>query len=79
MELVKERYDLPRLVSLDVFRKGKRCEIIAGIDRNLNMGKGDGWMLFSEFDFEAKYHLGKANVDVVPWSRRRSEAKNAFG
>ncbi|GJW53947.1 hypothetical protein Tco_0098032 [Tanacetum coccineum] len=22
--------------------------------------------VFSEFDFEAKYHLGKANVDVVP-------------
>ncbi|GJU23530.1 hypothetical protein Tco_1156872 [Tanacetum coccineum] len=29
----------------------------------------------SEFDFEAKYHLGKANVDVIPWSRRRSEAR----
>ncbi|GJX85992.1 hypothetical protein Tco_0336766 [Tanacetum coccineum] len=28
----------------------------------------------SEFDFEAKCHLGKANVDVVPWS----EAKNEF-
>ncbi|GKF99748.1 hypothetical protein Tco_0301439, partial [Tanacetum coccineum] len=26
----------------------------------------------SEFDFKAKCHLGKANVDVVPWS----EAKN---
>ncbi|GJW75017.1 hypothetical protein Tco_0134387, partial [Tanacetum coccineum] len=25
----------------------------------------------SEFNFEAKYHLGKANVDVVPWSRRK--------
>ncbi|GJT51531.1 hypothetical protein Tco_0977688 [Tanacetum coccineum] len=25
----------------------------------------------SEFDFEAKYHLGKANVDVVPWSRKK--------
>ncbi|GJT01732.1 hypothetical protein Tco_0822901 [Tanacetum coccineum] len=23
------------------------------------------------FDFEAKYHLGKANVDVVPWSRKK--------
>ncbi|GJX14750.1 hypothetical protein Tco_0206508 [Tanacetum coccineum] len=31
----------------------------------------DGWMLFSEFDFEAKCHLGKANVDVVPWSRKK--------
>ncbi|GJX15773.1 hypothetical protein Tco_0216605 [Tanacetum coccineum] len=25
----------------------------------------------SEFDFEAKYHLGKANVDVIPWSRKK--------
>ncbi|GJS63815.1 hypothetical protein Tco_0678379 [Tanacetum coccineum] len=25
----------------------------------------------SEFDFEAKYHLGKANVDVVPWSMKK--------
>ncbi|GKA40780.1 hypothetical protein Tco_0733373 [Tanacetum coccineum] len=25
----------------------------------------------SKFDFEAKYHLGKANVDVVPWSRKK--------
>ncbi|GJU02873.1 hypothetical protein Tco_1113211 [Tanacetum coccineum] len=25
----------------------------------------------SEFDIEAKYHLGKANVDVVPWSRKK--------
>ncbi|GKC85616.1 hypothetical protein Tco_1141333 [Tanacetum coccineum] len=32
----------------------------------------------SEFDFEAKYHLEKANVDVVPWSRKKSEAKNEF-
>ncbi|GJX58381.1 hypothetical protein Tco_0289771 [Tanacetum coccineum] len=24
-----------------------------------------------EFDFEAKYHLGKANVDVVPGSRKK--------
>ncbi|GJZ54131.1 hypothetical protein Tco_0609016 [Tanacetum coccineum] len=30
----------------------------------------------SEFDFEAKYHLGKANVDVVPWNKT-SKAKNA--
>ncbi|GJZ45960.1 hypothetical protein Tco_0593556 [Tanacetum coccineum] len=25
-------------------------------------------MATCEFDFEAKYHLGKKNVDVVPWS-----------
>ncbi|GJS78775.1 hypothetical protein Tco_0728656 [Tanacetum coccineum] len=30
------------------------------------------WMkLFSEYGFEAKYHLGKANVDVVPWNRKK--------
>ncbi|GJU66285.1 hypothetical protein Tco_1252544 [Tanacetum coccineum] len=37
------------------------------------------WMkLFSEYGFKAKYHLGKANVVVEPWSRRKSEAKNEF-
>ncbi|GKA97793.1 hypothetical protein Tco_0825687, partial [Tanacetum coccineum] len=30
-----------------------------------------GVEFISEFDFEAKYHLGKANVDVVPWSRKK--------
>ncbi|GJW49410.1 hypothetical protein Tco_0090761 [Tanacetum coccineum] len=30
------------------------------------------WMkLFSEYGFEAKYHLRKGNVDVVPWSRKK--------
>ncbi|GJS68701.1 hypothetical protein Tco_0683266 [Tanacetum coccineum] len=34
------------------------------------------WMkLFSEYGFEAKYHLGKANVDVVPWSRKKPSRK----
>ncbi|GJV42842.1 hypothetical protein Tco_1427378 [Tanacetum coccineum] len=28
--------------------------------------------------FEAKYHLGKANVVVELWSRKKSEAKNEF-
>ncbi|GJY28448.1 putative reverse transcriptase domain-containing protein [Tanacetum coccineum] len=32
----------------------------------LEKGEGDCF----EFDFEAKYHLGKANVGVVPWSRK---------
>ncbi|GJW53040.1 hypothetical protein Tco_0097125 [Tanacetum coccineum] len=27
-----------------------------------------GELTYRELDFEAKYHLGKANVDVVPWS-----------
>ncbi|GKA59584.1 hypothetical protein Tco_0758897 [Tanacetum coccineum] len=37
------------------------------------------WMkLFSEYGFEAKYHLGKANVVVESWSRKKSEAKNKF-
>ncbi|GJY16397.1 hypothetical protein Tco_0386819 [Tanacetum coccineum] len=34
--------------------------------------------LFSEFDFEAKYHLGKASVDVVPWSEK-FKAKTTMG
>ncbi|GKB30351.1 hypothetical protein Tco_0869752 [Tanacetum coccineum] len=42
----------------------------AGLVHRLNMRQNE-WMLFSEFDFEAKYHLGKANVDVVPWSRKK--------
>ncbi|GKA55188.1 hypothetical protein Tco_0754137 [Tanacetum coccineum] len=34
--------------------------------------KWSRWMkLFSEYGFEAKYHMGKANVDVVPWSRKK--------
>ncbi|GJY13248.1 hypothetical protein Tco_0382557 [Tanacetum coccineum] len=32
----------------------------------------------SEYGFEAKYHMGKANVVVESWSRRKSEAKNEF-
>ncbi|GKB50027.1 hypothetical protein Tco_0900780, partial [Tanacetum coccineum] len=37
------------------------------------------WMnLFSEYGFEAKYHLGKANVVVESWIRKKSEAKNKF-
>ncbi|GKA55849.1 hypothetical protein Tco_0754921 [Tanacetum coccineum] len=37
------------------------------------------WMkLFSEYGFEVKYHLGKANVVVESWSRKKSEAKNKF-
>ncbi|GJW24374.1 hypothetical protein Tco_0038185 [Tanacetum coccineum] len=37
------------------------------------------WMkLFNEYGFKAKYHLGKANVVVESWSRRKSEAKNEF-
>ncbi|GJR95682.1 hypothetical protein Tco_0267856 [Tanacetum coccineum] len=34
--------------------------------------------VFSEYGFEAKYHLGKANVVVELWSRKKSEAKNEF-
>ncbi|GKA60394.1 hypothetical protein Tco_0759801 [Tanacetum coccineum] len=35
------------------------------------------WMkLFSEYGFKAKYHLGKENVVVESWSRKKSKAKN---
>ncbi|GJV25239.1 hypothetical protein Tco_1377934 [Tanacetum coccineum] len=38
------------------------------------------WMkLFNEYGFEAKYHLGKENVVVESWSRKKSEAKNSSG
>ncbi|GJR71626.1 hypothetical protein Tco_0083991 [Tanacetum coccineum] len=37
------------------------------------------WMkLFSEYGFKAKYHLGKENVVVESWSRKKSEPKNEF-
>ncbi|GJR45264.1 hypothetical protein Tco_1313367 [Tanacetum coccineum] len=42
----------------------------------LNRRQGRWMKLFSEYGFEAKYHLGKANVVVESWSRRKSEAKN---
>ncbi|GJR29698.1 hypothetical protein Tco_1105930 [Tanacetum coccineum] len=32
----------------------------------------------SEYGFEVQYHLGKANVVVESWSRKKSEAKNEF-
>ncbi|GJU62208.1 hypothetical protein Tco_1244043 [Tanacetum coccineum] len=44
----------------------------------LNMRQRRWMKLFSEYGFKAKYHLGKANVVVEPWSRRKSEAKNEF-
>ncbi|GJV47571.1 hypothetical protein Tco_1437783 [Tanacetum coccineum] len=41
--------------------------------------KWSRWMkLFSEYGFKAKYHLGKENVVVESWSRKKSEAKNEF-
>ncbi|GJR39485.1 heterogeneous nuclear ribonucleoprotein 1 [Tanacetum coccineum] len=40
------------------------------------MSRGPWMKLFSEYGFEAKYHLGKANVVVESWSRKKSEAKN---
>ncbi|GJR74725.1 hypothetical protein Tco_0883711 [Tanacetum coccineum] len=62
-----------------VFRTSLKQEVW----NDLKELQGEGWFeneheakcldewLFSEFDFEAKYHLGKANVDVVPWSRKK--------
>ncbi|GKB37632.1 hypothetical protein Tco_0882574 [Tanacetum coccineum] len=46
--------------------------------RGLNMRKSRWMKLFSEYGFEAKYHLRKANVVVESWSRKKSEAKNEF-
>ncbi|GJS48550.1 hypothetical protein Tco_0598671 [Tanacetum coccineum] len=63
----------------------KKEKVIACSSRQLKVLMKDcmtyvsRWMkLFSEYGFEAKYHLGKANVVVESWSRRKSEAKNKF-
>ncbi|GJV14498.1 hypothetical protein Tco_1359821 [Tanacetum coccineum] len=63
----------------------KKEKVIACTSRQLKVLKKNcmtnvsRWMkLFSEYGFEAKYHLGKANVVVESWSRRKSEAKNEF-
>ncbi|GKC23574.1 putative reverse transcriptase domain-containing protein [Tanacetum coccineum] len=38
------------------------------------------WMkLFSEYGFKAKYHLGKANVVVESWSRKRVKPRISSG
>ncbi|GKA79282.1 hypothetical protein Tco_0785878 [Tanacetum coccineum] len=43
-----------------------------GSYKGIAMAYRSRWMkLFSEYGFEAKYHLGKANVDVAPWSRKK--------
>ncbi|GJV02060.1 hypothetical protein Tco_1335629 [Tanacetum coccineum] len=48
---------------------GKREKVIACTSRQLKVLMKD--CMANVFDFEAKYHLGKANVDVVPWSRKK--------
>ncbi|GJX06334.1 hypothetical protein Tco_0194266 [Tanacetum coccineum] len=50
----------------------KREKVIACTSRQLKVLMKD--CMANVFDFEAKCHLGKANVDIVPWS----EAKNEF-
>ncbi|GJT59151.1 hypothetical protein Tco_1002684 [Tanacetum coccineum] len=45
-------------------------DCMTNVDWNMRQDLMVG-LYFSEFDFEAKYHLGKANVDVVPWSRKK--------
>ncbi|GJV95775.1 hypothetical protein Tco_1547352 [Tanacetum coccineum] len=41
--------------------------------------KWSRWMkLFSEYGFEVQYHMGRENVVVESWSRKKSEAKNEF-
>ncbi|GJV29528.1 putative reverse transcriptase domain-containing protein [Tanacetum coccineum] len=47
----------------------KREKVIACTSRQLKVLMKD--CMANAFDFEAKYHLGKANVDVVPWSRKK--------
>ncbi|GJR18349.1 hypothetical protein Tco_0966876 [Tanacetum coccineum] len=47
----------------------KKEKVIACTSRQLKVLMKD--CMANVFDFEAKYHLGKANVDVVPWSRKK--------
>ncbi|GJY66466.1 putative reverse transcriptase domain-containing protein [Tanacetum coccineum] len=47
-------------------RSRRFCSIL----RRAKQGFGSMLGKREKFDFEAKYHLGKANVDVVPWSRK---------
>ncbi|GKE97250.1 hypothetical protein Tco_1582105 [Tanacetum coccineum] len=48
---------------------GKREKVIARTSRQLKVPMKD--CITNVFDFEAKYHLGKANIDVVPWNRKK--------
>ncbi|GKB58981.1 hypothetical protein Tco_0915167 [Tanacetum coccineum] len=51
-------------------RKLSRWEkVIASTLRQLKVLMKD--CMTNVFYFEAKYHLGKANVDVVPWNRKK--------
>ncbi|GJR70953.1 hypothetical protein Tco_0017018 [Tanacetum coccineum] len=59
---------------LKVLMKDCMTNVLEG----LNMRQSRWMKLFSEYGFEAKYHLGKANVVVESWSRKKSEAKNEF-
>ncbi|GJY41097.1 hypothetical protein Tco_0428367 [Tanacetum coccineum] len=52
------------------------CLYVATTEEGLNMRQRRWMKLFSEYGFKAKYHLGKANVVVESWSRKKSEAKN---
>ncbi|GJZ80053.1 zinc finger, CCHC-type containing protein [Tanacetum coccineum] len=54
------------------------CLYVATTEGGLNMRHSRWMKLFSKCGFEVKYHLGKANVVVESWSRKKSEAKNEF-
>ncbi|GJT93683.1 hypothetical protein Tco_1082528 [Tanacetum coccineum] len=56
----------------------KLLDVEGIIMEGLNRRQSPWMKLFSEYSFEAKYHLGKANVVVESWSRKKSEAKNEF-
>ncbi|GKE10906.1 hypothetical protein Tco_1414457 [Tanacetum coccineum] len=52
-------------------KKGEGDCLYIATTEGLNMRQSQWMKLFSEYGFEAKYHLGKENVDVVPWSRKK--------
>ncbi|GJT59921.1 putative reverse transcriptase domain-containing protein [Tanacetum coccineum] len=51
-------------------------DCMTNVVEGLNRRQGPWMKLFSEYGFEAKYHLGKANVVVESWNKT-SKAKNA--
>ncbi|GJR12602.1 hypothetical protein Tco_0795254 [Tanacetum coccineum] len=55
--------------SKDLEARLEREKVIACTSRQLKVLMKD--CMANVFDFEAKYHLGKENVDVVPWSRKK--------
>ncbi|GKC26534.1 hypothetical protein Tco_1033828 [Tanacetum coccineum] len=53
--------------------RSKELEACSDKERRIKYGTETMDEVFSEFDFEAKYHLGKANIVVDAWNRKKKE------